>query len=133
MSQQEEVQTIDSTAETVTGDEVATQGKDDLGAQWLRLVYMLLFWIALRLSEFAIGVTMLMQFVYRISQGEHHPKIMAFGDSLSQYVASIAAFQTYQTEEKPFPLGNWPAPKNAVITSSSESSDTSGDGAKASA
>ncbi len=117
MSQQEEVQTIDSTAETVSNDEATTQKRSDLGAQWLRLVYMLLFWIALRISEFVVGVTMLMQFVYRISQGEHHPKLMAFGDSLAQYVASIAAFQTYQTEEKPFPLGSWPAPKNPVISS----------------
>ncbi len=128
MSQHEEVQPIDSTAETVSNDEGTTQKKSDLGAQWLRLVYMVLFWIALRISEFVVAVTMLMQFVYRISQGEHQPKLMAFGDSLAQYVAAIAAFQTYQTEEKPFPMGSWPAPKNPVISSS----DTS-DEAKASA
>jgi len=118
MSQQEEVQPIDSTAETVMADEAVIQKKSDVGAQWIRLVYMLLFWIALRLSEFAVAITMLLQFVYRISNGEHHPKLMAFGDSLAQYVASIAAFQTYQTEEKPFPLGSWPAPKKPVISSS---------------
>ncbi len=128
MSQQEEVQTIDSTAETVSVTETTTDKKSDLGEQWLRLVFMVLFWIALRISEFAIGVTMLMQFVYRISQGEHHPKLMAFGDSLSQYVASIAAFQTYQTEDKPFPFGSWPAAKNPVVSAA----DSSGE-AKASA
>lgn len=118
MSQQEEVQVIDSSAERVTADEPATQKKSDLGEQWIRLVYMLLFWIALRLSEFAVAITMLLQFVYRISNGEHHPRIMAFGDSLAQYVASIAAFQTYQTEEKPFPLGSWPVPKKPVADDS---------------
>ncbi len=123
MSQQDEVQTIDSTAETVSGEEAAVQKRGDMGAQWLRLVYMLLFWIALRISEFVVGVTMLMQFVYRMTQGEHQPKLMAFGDSLSQYVASIAAFQTYQTEEKPFPMGNWPAPKNPIISSADGSPD----------
>ncbi len=128
MSQQEEVQTIDSTAETVSVTETATDKKSDLGEQWLRLVFMVLFWIALRISEFAIGVTMLMQFVYRISQGEHHPKLMAFGDSLSQYVASIAAFQTYQTEDKPFPFGSWPAAKSPIVSVA----DSSGE-AKASA
>lgn len=129
MSQQEEVQTIDSTAETVSSEEVTTEKKSDLGAQWIRLAYMLLFWIALRISEFVVGITMLMQFIYRLTNGEHQPKLMAFGDSLSQYVASIAAFQTYQTEEKPFPLGSWPEPKNPPVESSS---DTSGDEAKAS-
>jgi len=123
MSQQEEVQTIDSTAETVSPDEVTTEKKSDLGEQWLRLAYMVLFWIALRISEFAVGLTMLMQFVYRISQGEHHPKLMEFGDSLSQYVASIVEFQTYQTEDKPFPLGSWPAAKNPVVSAADDSGE----------
>ncbi len=118
MSQQEEGQTINSTAETVSPDEAATDKKSDLGEQWLRLVFMVLFWIALRISEFVVGLTMLMQFVYRISQGEHQPKLMAFGDSLSQYVGSIVEYQTYQTDEKPFPFGKWPVPKKPVISSS---------------
>ncbi len=124
MSQQDEVQTIDSTAETVSGEGAAVQKRSDMGAQWLRLVYMVLFWVALRISEFVVGVTMLMQFVYRITQGEHQPKLMAFGDSLVQYIASIAAFQTYQTEEKPFPMGSWPTPKKPIITSADGSDDT---------
>lgn len=123
MSQQDEVQPIDSTAETVSGEEGAVKKRGDIGAQWLRLVYMVLFWIALRISEFVVGVTMLLQFVYRITQGEHQPKLMAFGDSLVQYIASIAAFQTYQTEEKPFPMGSWPAPKNPIISSADASAD----------
>ncbi len=123
MSQQDEIKPIDSTAETVSPGEAAVEKKSDLGEQWLRLVFMLLFWVALRISEFIIGVTMLMQFVYRISQGEHHPKLMAFGDSLSQYVASIAAFQTYQTETKPFPMSSWPTPKNPVVSSADISDD----------
>jgi len=118
MSQQEEGQAINSTAETVSPEGAATDKKSDLGEQWLRLVFMMLFWIALRITEFVVGLTMLMQFVYRVSQGEHQPKLMAFGDSLSQYIASIAEFQTYQTEEKPFPMGNWPAPKKPIISSS---------------
>jgi len=123
MSQQDEVQPIDSTAETVSGGEGGVKKQSDMGAQWLRLVYMMLFWIALRISEFVVGVTMLLQFVYRITQGEHQPKLMAFGDSLVQYIASIAAFQTYQTEEKPFPMGSWPAPKNPIISSADGSPD----------
>jgi len=43
---------------------------------------------------------------------------MEFGGSLSQYVGSIAEYQTYQTEEKPFPFGKRPAPKKPVISSS---------------
>ncbi|MBL1261165.1 MAG: DUF4389 domain-containing protein [Thiotrichaceae bacterium] len=116
MSQHEEGQAIDSTAETVSPGDVAADKKSDLGEQWLRLVFMVLFWIALRISEFVIGLTMLMQFVYRISQGEHQPKLMAFGDSISQYVALIAKFQTYQTDEKPFPFGKWPAPKKPIVS-----------------
>ncbi len=117
MSQQEEGQAINSTAETVSPEDGVTGKKSDLGEQWLRLVFMVLFWIALRISEFVVGLTMLMQFVYRISQGEHQSKLMAFGDSLSQYVALIAEYQTYQTEEKPFPFGKWPAPKKPVMSS----------------
>ena len=90
---------------------------------WLRGLYMLLFWIVLRLSEFAVAIVMIIQWIYRIYKGKLHPPLLSLGDSLSQYVYQIVSFQTFKTEEKPFPFSSWPAAA-PVVTEAQEAEAT---------
>lgn len=103
MEQQTESQTSESTTAKGKG------GAD----QYLRILFMIGFWIVLRISDWVVGALMIMQFAYRIPSGEDNQKLLDFGDSLTQYIASIVAYQTYQTEEKPYPFSPWPKPKSA--------------------
>jgi hypothetical protein len=36
--------------------------------------------------------------------------LLSFGDSLSQYVAQIGRFGTFNSDEKPWPFADWPTP-----------------------
>ncbi len=102
--------------ENTEGKEKATTSNSDI---WLRGLYMLLFWIVLRLSEFAVAIVMIVQWIYRIYKGKLHPPLLSLGDSLSQYVYQIVSFQTFKTEEKPFPFSSWPAAA-PVVTETQE-------------
>ncbi len=79
-----------------------------LWATWKRGLFMVLFWVILRLTEFVIIAVGLAQFVLKLSTGSTNQKILAFGDSLTTFTRQMAAFLTYQTDEMPFPFGKWP-------------------------
>ena len=75
----------------------------------LRVLWMLLMVLAWKLAELVLAAVMVAQLGYRLVQGKLHPGLLHFGDSLSQYVAQLARFATFASEEKPWPFANWPA------------------------
>ncbi len=79
-----------------------------LWATWKRGLFMVLFWVILRLTEFVIIAVGLAQFILKLSTGSTNQKVLAFGDSLTTFTRQMAAFLTYQTDEMPFPFGKWP-------------------------
>jgi hypothetical protein len=56
-----------------------------------------------------------LQLVMRLVKGLPDPGLQAFGDSLSQYIAQIGRFATFNTERKPWPLSDWPTPRPADV------------------
>ena len=75
---------------------------------WVRGLYMLLFLIITRLTELLIALVMLIQFIVKAAGGSTNVNLLTFGDQLSRYLYSIIQFQTFNTEEKPFPFKQWP-------------------------
>ena len=75
---------------------------------WIRGLYMLLFIIITRLTEAVIFLVMLIQFVLKAATGNTNNNLEMFGDQLSQYLYAIVQFQTFNTEDKPFPFNTWP-------------------------
>lgn len=75
---------------------------------WIRGIYMLLFLIITRLTELVVAVVMLIQFVLKAATGNINKNLMTFGSQLSKYLFAIVQFQTFNTEEKPFPFDQWP-------------------------
>jgi hypothetical protein len=86
----------------------------------LRTLWMLLFVLVWRLSELLLGMTVLLQLIYRLCTGVVHPGLLRFGDSLTQYVAQIARFGTFNAEAKPWPFAEWPAPGESETVAVSE-------------
>lgn len=77
----------------------------------LRVVWMLVFALVWFVAEMILGAVVVIQLIYRIIYGAPSGSLIAFGDSLSQYFAQIGRFGTFQTDEKPWPFADWPAPR----------------------
>ena len=77
----------------------------------LRILWMVLFTIVWQLAELLLGAVVLLQLGYRLFYGAPNAGLLGFGDSLSQYLAQIGRFGTFNSDEKPWPFADWPAPR----------------------
>jgi hypothetical protein len=77
----------------------------------LRILWMVIFAIVWQLAELLLGAVVLIQLGYRLFYGAPSGSLLSFGDSLSQYLQQIGRFGTFNTEEKPWPFADWPAPR----------------------
>ena len=81
----------------------------------LRAVWMLVFFFAWQLAELLLLAVVLLQLVLRLMKGRPDASLQAFGDSLSQYIAQIGRFGTFNTDHKPWPLSDWPTARPADL------------------
>ncbi|MDM8349884.1 DUF4389 domain-containing protein [Pseudomonas sp. sp1636] len=79
----------------------------------LRILWMAVFVIVWQLAELVLGGVVLLQLGYRLFYGAPSASLLGFGDSLSQYLAQIGRFGTFNSEEKPWPFADWPTPQAA--------------------
>jgi hypothetical protein len=49
------------------------------------------------------------QLVLVIASDQPHERLRAFGGALGRYLAQIATFVTFGSEELPFPFSDWPS------------------------
>lgn len=75
----------------------------------LRVVWMLLFAIVWKVAELVLLLTALAQLLLRLINGRPSRALMAFGDSLSQFLAQSGRYVTFHTEHKPWPFSDWPS------------------------
>lgn len=76
---------------------------------WLRLLFMALFAVLYWVAEVVLIVVVLFQFLVVLFTGKKNGNVLSFGAQLSTYAYQIFRFLTYNSEEKPFPLGEWPS------------------------
>ncbi|WP_407291014.1 DUF4389 domain-containing protein [Stutzerimonas zhaodongensis] len=81
----------------------------------LRAIWMLVFFFVWQLAEIALLVVVVAQLIMRAVNGRPNESLQGFGDSLSQYVAQIGRFGTFNTDRKPWPLSEWPSPRPADL------------------
>lgn len=87
----------------------------------LRILWMVVFAIVWQLAQLLLGGVVLLQLGLRLINGAPNVSLMAFGDSLSQYLAQIGRFGTFHTEEKPWPFADWPQSRPAEAESATVS------------
>ncbi len=76
---------------------------------WTRLIYIILFTITFRLAGLVIGMITLIQFFTVLLGGDApNARLKSFGRKLAAYVSQVIAFLTYASDNKPFPIGEWP-------------------------
>lgn len=77
----------------------------------LRIIWMVIFTIGWQLAELLLLVVVVVQLGYRLFYAAPNASLLGFGDSLSQYLAQIGRFGTFNSDEKPWPFADWPTPQ----------------------
>lgn len=87
-------------------DEITKSYKDR--SVWLRGLYMLVFIFVLGVAKFVTLIVVIFQFITVLLTAVTNQKLVHFGKSLSIYNYQVMLFLTYNSEEYPFPIGDWP-------------------------
>jgi len=82
-------------------------------ATWVRGLYMVLFVVFYSITEILVTVVVVFQFLHVLLTGRQNERLLSFGNSLSIYVYEMMSFFTYNSEEKPFPFGEWPVEESS--------------------
>ncbi len=78
------------------------------GDIWVRALYMVLFAIAFGLTRVIIVFVVIFQFLSVLFTGRANEPLLQFGKNLSVFIFEILEFQTFNTEQRPFPFSPWP-------------------------
>ena len=84
------------------------------GETWIRGLFILLFAFALVIARFVTGAVVVIQFLFTVFTGQVNDNLKIFGASLARYVYNCLLFVTYNSDDKPFPFGEWPAAEGSL-------------------
>ena len=90
---------------------MAESTRDNLtkSSTWMRLIYIILFSITFNVAEVVIVVITVVQFfTVLLSGGDPNKRLQDFGRTLGAYLRQVVSFLTYESDDKPFPIGAWP-------------------------
>jgi len=76
--------------------------------QWTRILHIALFAIAYYAANVVLWVVVLVQIGTSLVTGGPNARLSDFGAGLSHYIFQLARFLTYNSEDKPFPVQDWP-------------------------
>lgn len=74
----------------------------------LRILFMVGFWLVLRLGYLLTGLMALVMWIMGWFEDEPNPRLRGFGRSLATYQHQILDFLLFNSEQKPFPFDDWP-------------------------
>ncbi|PTY36731.1 hypothetical protein BGP77_05430 [Saccharospirillum sp. MSK14-1] len=77
--------------------------------QLLRLVFMVIFGVVLRLSVILTFLLAAVQWIWRWFQSEENERLRGFCLALGRYQHQVLDYLLFNTEAKPFPFADWPA------------------------
>ena len=77
-------------------------------ATWIRALYMLLFSVIYSVAEIVLVAVVIFQFLAVLVTREPNERLLEFGEDLGVFIFQIIQFQTFNSDEKPFPFGPWP-------------------------
>jgi hypothetical protein len=76
---------------------------------WVRALTMLLMAAAFHLAATVLLGLALLQLVLFLATDTPNDRVRGFGTGVGRYLAQIADFVTFVTEEAPFPFSDWPS------------------------
>jgi len=79
------------------------------GSTWLRILLMLGFYVVLYVVGVVVVFVTLAQALFSLFTGSDNQNLRQLGASLSDYVAQILRYVTYNADQRPFPFNPFPA------------------------
>ena len=73
-----------------------------------RLLYTIFYTVIAKIVSLMICLIVIAQFLYSWIAGNTNEKLLSFSASLSEYVKQLIAYISFNSEEKPWPMGEWP-------------------------
>jgi len=79
-------------------------------ATWTRLLFMVICYVLVSLASLVGSVVVVFGFLWVLFTGEVNRELRGVGQSLASYIYENIRFLPFNTEDRPFPLGNpWPS------------------------
>lgn len=79
-------------------------------ATWTRFLFMVISGFLISLAGFVGTFVVVLGFFWVLFTGEVNPALRSAGHSIARYVFQVIEYLTFNTNDKPFPLGGeWPA------------------------
>ena len=75
---------------------------------WRRLCFMVLFAVIFNITEFVILAIAVVQFFSRLATGSVNGELRDLGPRLGEYLKQIVAFETFHTDQRPYPFAPFP-------------------------
>lgn len=83
-------------------------------ATWMRALYMAIAAVLISLASAVGCFVVLLGFFWVLFTGEVNTHLRSAGQMIADYVYQIIRFLTFNTEDRPFPLGgDWPSPDDS--------------------
>ena len=79
------------------------------GATWSRFLFMVISGILISVAGMVGTVVVTFGFFWVLFTGEVNQQVRQVGQSLASYIYEIIRYLTFNTDDRPFPMGgNWP-------------------------
>ena len=79
-------------------------------ATWTRLLFMVICYILVSIASFVGTFIVVLGFLWLLFTGEINRQLQQVGQSIAAYVYEIIRYLTFNTDDRPFPLGGeWPS------------------------
>lgn len=76
---------------------------------WVRGLFMVLMAIVYQLCGTLLFVLAVIQFLLALLSDGPNVRLLSFGRNLGAYLAQIARFLSFASEDIPFPFSDWPS------------------------
>ncbi|GLQ05525.1 hypothetical protein GCM10007924_07460 [Sneathiella chinensis] len=90
------------------------------GKTWKRLPLILLYALCFQVAEIVLAASTIIQFLFKLVCGAPLKRLSNFGAGLAAYLRQVSAFLTYSSNDKPYPLGDWPGNGTEMPASSAD-------------
>jgi len=75
---------------------------------WRRILFMLLFAIIYSVAELVVFAVAVVQAGFVVFTESPNQRLLEFGSNLAKFTYQIMQFFVFQSDQKPFPFGDWP-------------------------